>query len=74
MKTRKIYVPTELSESIVMENELLLTFRDSTNVANIPLDGWFTTDLVALSKKICVKTITYGANARTLEQISDAIN
>ena len=39
----KSFLPTEISESIVMPNdEIIVTFRNADNVKNIPLGGWYT--------------------------------
>lgn len=39
----KIYLPTEVSESIVMPHQdVLVTFRDSNHINHIPLNTWFT--------------------------------
>ena len=54
------YVPTEVSESIVMpHDEVMITVRDSKNVKNISLDGWFTTDIAALSRKFVVRSVSF---------------
>ncbi len=54
------YVPTEVSESIVMpHDEIMITVRDSKNVKNISLDGWFTTDIAALSRKFVVRSVSF---------------
>lgn len=54
------YVPTEVSESIVMpHDEVMITVRDSKNVKNISLDGWFTTDIAALSRKFVVRSVCF---------------
>ena len=54
------YVPTEISESIVMpHDEVIITVRDSKNVKNISLDGWFTTDIAALSRKFVVRSVSF---------------
>ncbi len=54
------YVPTEVSESIVMPNdEIVITVRDSKNVKNISLDGWFTTDIAALGRKFVVRSVSF---------------
>ena len=54
------YVPTEVSESIVMpHDEVIITVRDSKNVKNISLDGWFTTDIAALSRKFVVRSVSF---------------
>ena len=38
------FLPTEISESIVMPNEeFMVTFRDSKFIKHIPLQNWFNT-------------------------------
>ncbi len=56
------FVPTEVSESIVMPlDEIMITCRNSLNVKNIDLSGWFTKDIAALSRKLVVRTINFAA-------------
>ena len=55
----KVFLPTEVSESIVMpDDDVMITLRNSTNVKNIPLGGWFVNDAIKLCKKLFVRTIS----------------
>ena len=53
------------------DTELMITFRNSLNVKNFTLDGWFTNNITALSKKIVVKTINFSKNSRDLQKIAE---
>lgn len=68
----KYFVPTEVSESIVMPDEcIMITLRNSQNIKNIPLDGWFTENIVALAKKIQVRSITGFASESSVQSIGN---
>ena len=68
----KVFLPTEVSESIVMpDDDVMITMRNSTNVKNIPLGGWFINDSIKLCKKLCVKTISIPKGVRVVQNISD---
>ena len=77
---QSVFIPTEISDSIVMpEEEVIITFRNSMNVKNIPLNGWFTIDIAALAKKFVVRKIQFGsdgrqAKQRSLANISDTVH
>ena len=55
------------------ETELMITFRNQLNVKNFTLDGWFTSNVTALSKKFVVRTLNFKQNARDLQKISDGL-
>ena len=69
-----IFVPTEISDSIAMPNdEITVTFRNSANVKNFPLEGWFTKDITQLCAKFQVRTMNYSRQAREVKTISDGL-
>ena len=71
----KVFLPTEVSESIVMpDDDVMVTLRNSTNVKNIPLGGWFVNDAIKLSKKLVVRTISIPQNSRAVQNISDHVH
>ena len=71
----KVFLPTEVSESIVMpDDDVMVTLRNSTNVKNIPLGGWFINDAIKLSKKFIVKTISIPKGSRVVQNISDHVH
>lgn len=68
----KHFVPTEISESIVMPDEsIMITLRCSQNIKNIPLDGWFTESIVDLAKKMQVRTVTGFASESNVQSIGN---
>ena len=70
-----MFLPTDLASSIVMpQQDVIITLRNATNVKNIPLAGWFTTDIALLAKKLVVRTIDYAKQAKDLKQISDHVS
>ena len=55
-------------------DEITVTFRSANNVKNIPLGGWFTTDINMLCRKIVVKQIKINMKAGDFDKISDTIS
>ena len=71
----KVFLPTEVSESIVMpDDDVMVTLRNSTNVKNIPLGGWFINDAIKLCKKLFVRTISIPRGSRVVQTISDHVH
>ena len=71
----KVFLPTEVSESIVMpDDDVMITLRNSTNVKNIPLGGWFVNDAIKLCKKLFVRTISIPRQSRAVQNISDHVH
>ena len=71
----KVFLPTEVSESIVMpDDDVMITLRNSTNVKNIPLGGWFINDAIKLCKKLFVKSISIPRGSRVVQNISDHVH
>ena len=74
--SRKSFLPTEISESIVMPDEdLIVTFRCTDNIKNIPLAGWYTPhDLNALCRKIVVRQLRINTALGDFDQISNKLS
>ena len=74
--SKKSFLPTEISESIVMgESEIFVTFRNVENIKNIPLNGWYTQDINQLCRKLVVKQIQIQThNYQSFDQISNKLN
>ena len=67
-----IFVPMEISESVAMPaEEIIVTMRNSRNLKNIPLDGWFTNDIAHLCSKFHVRTMNFSQRATDVKEISD---
>ena len=69
-----ICLPTEISESIVMPNEVMITLRDSQKVRHFALNGWFTSNIQQLCQLFKVRQIDFTKNARDLDATSNGIN
>ena len=55
--TSDIFIPICISHSpIKPDKDFIVAFRSSQHVQSFSLDGWFTTNIDALSKKFIVKT------------------
>ena len=54
-------------------DEITITFRNSANVKNISLEGWFTTDIIKLCAKFQVRTMNYSKQATEVKTISDGL-
>jgi len=69
-----VFIPTEVSESIVMPHQdVLVTFRDTTKVKHIPLGAWFTPDIPSLAKKFRVRELSLPKNETDVQKVSEAI-
>ena len=73
-KTSKICLPIEISESIVMPNEVMVTLRNSEKVRHFSLTGWFSTNIETLCKSLIVRQIDFTKNARDLDATANGIN
>ena len=71
----KVFIPIAVVQSVVMpDSEVTVTLRNSTNVKNIPLSGWFTTNIPQLCKMLIVRQINFSLHAGDLQRVSDFIN
>ena len=73
--SRKSFLPTEISESIAMPDEdLMVTFRCTNNIKNIPLTGWYTQDINAVCRKIVVRQLKINTAMGNFDQISNQLS
>ena len=67
-------MPTEISESIAMPtSQIIVTLRNSNNIVNMPLEGWFTEDIAILCSKFQVRTMNYSHKVNQIDNISDSL-
>mmetsp|Transcript_8298 Transcript_8298/g.11489 ORF Transcript_8298/g.11489 Transcript_8298/m.11489 type:complete len:97 (+) Transcript_8298:247-537(+) len=64
------FLPTEISESIVMPNDdFMVTFRNSNHCKHIPLPSWFSQDVPRMCKKLIVRELTFDKRTKDVEQV-----
>ena len=57
-QSKKVFIPVAVAQSIVMpDQEVQIAFRNSKNVKNLPLAGWFTQNVPMMCKKFIVRQI-----------------
>jgi len=54
--------------------DIIVTFRNASNVKNIPLGGWYTQDVNLLCRKLVVKQININVKLGNFDKISDKLS
>ena len=56
------------------DEDLIVTFRCTDNIKNIPLAGWYTQDINTLCRKIVVKQLKINTALGNFDQISNQLS